>query len=107
MFYNVFERDEMSVATLNATIIEKISSKNPTVADIVVDRLVEQEIQKRAETLTNAIKTYKDTEKLLQKVKPDVETYAVDGTVQSSGFTKQKLEEKSKKPFSFRAPSTG
>ncbi len=62
--------------TIQEAVAEKIAQKGTNVAEIVVDKLVDIEIQRRVEIITKAIKKQDDSGKEFSKLnKNDVVTY--------------------------------
>lgn len=64
------------------------------VRDDVVKKLVTAEIENRVQKLTDALSARKTLFVELKKAeKPDVQTFNADGSVATSGYSKEKLEQ--------------
>ena len=83
--------------TIHEQVAEKLSGISPAVSERVVDTLVEKEVNRRVEMITQGLAKLSDMEREMRKLnKPDVETFNHDGSPANVGFTKQKLDDISK-----------
>lgn len=93
---------DLNVAMSSQTISQRVASEvasvasTPAILDSVVKSLVSQEINRRSDALLKVINQAFSLKKELYKVKPDILSYNVDGTVAQAAWSKPKLEEKKK-----------
>ena len=86
----------MTLQNINTAVIDDIKSSNEQVLNAVRNRLVSKEVDRRVDALTKAIEEAGKQEKELLKFRPDVTTYNDDGSVQSTGWSKAKKDEREK-----------
>lgn len=73
-----------------------LKNSSDAVKTRLVSTLVEREVLNRVDVLDKALVKLKDVKKDLEKVKPDQETFDVDGKLISSGYSKVKADERKK-----------
>ena len=83
--------------TINEQVAERIKGIAPDVESKVVDLLVDKEVNRRVELITQGLGKLSDLEREARKVsKPDVEAYDEKGNLSSSSYSKQRAEERQK-----------
>jgi hypothetical protein len=80
--------------SIRELVTDNLSSSGPKVKDTVVTALTQEEINKRVETVRNALPLVDTARGVLKKFKADVITYNEDGSVKDEGWSKQNLEAK-------------
>jgi hypothetical protein len=86
----------MTTQQISIVVAERIKNIAPAVSDKVVEHLVNKELTRRSEAV---IQGFGDLDKMkteLKKIKPDVVSYNLDGSVANSNWTKATLEAKNK-----------
>ena len=78
--------------TIRESISKKIKESNPAVLEGVIDSLVKEEIEKRKDMVKKGVEKYEELEKVFKKTKPDHVLYNLDGTEQSSSWSKDGLD---------------
>jgi hypothetical protein len=81
---------------IKKAVAEKIASSNDAVAARVIDAMAEATLAKRVKTITDAYIEVDNLNKDLRRAKPDMVTYAEDGAVASSLYSKAALEARNK-----------
>lgn len=80
--------------SINETVAAKLSDISPTVNGRVVDLLVEKEITRRVELITQGLSRLTEFDRENRKLsKPDVETFNADMTPAAPQFSKARVEE--------------
>lgn len=82
--------------TIRDSVRESLKSLGPKTREMVIDHYANLEADKQATALIKTIDKLSEAEKTMQRMRPDLETYGDDGKVQSSGWSKAKLEERTK-----------
>lgn len=86
----------MKPIELNIAVADKVKALGaPHIVEMVVDRLADAEVTRRADALMSAIRLADCATLELRKLKPDVVTFAPDGT-RTEAFTKGVLDSKTK-----------
>lgn len=86
----------MKPTELNIAVADKVKALGaPKIIELVVGRLVDSEVMRRADALMSAIRLAESTTLELHKLKPDVVTFAPDGA-KTEAFTKGVLDSKTK-----------
>lgn len=85
--------------SIRESISRKVKESNKSVVDGVIDSLVNGELERRKEMIKQGVEKYEALEKELRKMKPDNVSYNLDGSEQSSSWSKEGLDKynKSKK----------
>lgn len=79
--------------TINEQVAEKLAEISPTVESKVVDLMVDKEVSRRVELITQGLGKLSDWEREGRKLsKPDVETFNEDGSQASAVFSKSHLD---------------
>lgn len=81
---------------ITEAVIANMKDMSPRVVDKVVEAVVERELNKKAEALVRVFDLVSREEKELKKIKPDIVSYNEDGSVASSTWSKQALDNKGK-----------
>jgi|SRR5882724_2643018 len=79
--------------SVQTKVAEQIINIAPKVEDKVVDALVSRELNRRSDSLVQAMDKLSKLEVDLKKIKPDVVTYDINGKVASESYSKVKSEE--------------
>jgi hypothetical protein len=83
--------------TINEQVAERIKGISPQVEETVVNLLVDKEVNRRVELITQGLTRLEEFDRESRKLsKPDVETFDGDGNVASSGFSKDRTEARKK-----------
>jgi hypothetical protein len=83
--------------TINEQVAERIKGIAPDVENKVVDLLVDKEVNRRVEIITQGLGKLEELDRESRKLsKPDVETFGEDGNLSSSGYSKARKEEREK-----------
>lgn len=83
--------------SLQVKVAEMIKTNAPQqVEDKVIGALVEREVKRRSDALTQAIDGLSKMEGDRRKMKPDLVTYNEDGTVKDQSFSKKLIDEQQK-----------
>jgi hypothetical protein len=83
--------------TINEQVGEKLKAIAPVVENKVVDLLVDKEVNRRVEIITQGLGKLEELDRESRKLsKPDVESYDGDGNLSSSGYSKVRKEEREK-----------
>lgn len=82
--------------TVHTMVAGRLATIVPVVTDKVVDVLVGREVQKRSDAMVKVIDLLDQQEKALSKIRPDQLQHDEKGTVLSSTYSKQRLDEKKK-----------
>lgn len=82
--------------SLRETVVERLKSSAGTVTEKVLKVLLEKELDRRSEMLLQALDKRDALIKEGRKFKPDLVSYAADGTTLSEGWSKPKLDEKNR-----------
>jgi hypothetical protein len=100
------ETKTSQAGTIRESISKKIKESNPTVVEGVIDSLVKDELEKRKEMVKKGVEKYEELEKAFNKMKPDHIMYNLDGTEQSSSWSKDGLEKYNKAKKELEALNT-
>lgn len=79
-----------------AVVAERVGSSGPTVLERVIEIMTEEQLKKRVSTLLATMTMADNLVKDIRKIKPDHVLLTEEGSVVSSGYSKQKLEELNK-----------
>jgi len=80
---------------LKEAVHEKVKGLNPTIANLVVEKLADETIKKRVDLVCSVMTEMDRIEKDLRKIKPTVKTYTIEG-VENAVFSKDDWETKNK-----------
>ena len=81
------------MATVKELVVEQLATDVSSVRTRVIAQLVEEEQARRVKAVLKVIGMLDEARKAGFKIKPDHVTYGSDSSVQTSGYTKPKLEE--------------
>lgn len=87
---------ESVTRSLQKEVSEKVELASKSVKDKVVEMLAEKEVQARTDATMSVLAKLNETNKELNKMKPDNVLYDVDGKEVSATYTKAKLDERKK-----------
>lgn len=80
--------------SINEQVAEKLAGISPTVSGKVVDLLVDKEVNRRVELITQGLGKLSEMERETRKLsKPDVETFNTDLTPATPQFSKARVDE--------------
>ncbi len=82
--------------SIGIKVAEQIAAAGSAILGKVVDKLASAEIEKRADSLLNAVNAAVTTKRELQKIKPDVINYDGEGKELPGVYSKGKIDEKKK-----------
>jgi hypothetical protein len=80
---------------LREAVHTKIKELNPAIADLVVERLAQETIEKRVALVCSVMTEMDNLEKTIKRIKPNVKTYNDDGTERAE-YSKDEWENKKK-----------
>lgn len=86
----------MAFNELQADLTAKLAESAPSIRVNVIESLAKKEQQARADAVLAVLEKIQAATKGFYKLKEDQATYNADGTVQSTGFSKTKLDERKK-----------
>jgi transcription termination factor NusB len=79
---------------IKQTVTDLLKDSGQNVKDQVVNTLFKAELDKRTDACLKVIEKITENEKAYKKAnKPDIETFKEDGKVDTSGYSKAKVEE--------------
>jgi multidrug resistance efflux pump len=82
------------MTSINEQVAAKLADISPTVTGKVVDLLVEKEVNRRVELITQGLSKLNEFDRETRKLsKPDVEAFNADLTPAAPQFTKARVEE--------------
>lgn len=82
------------MSSINEQVAEKLAGISPAVNGKVVDLLVEKEVNRRVELITQGLSKLNEMDRETRKLsKPDVETFNADLTPAAPQFSKARAEE--------------
>jgi len=87
---------ESASKTLMKEVSEKVEMSSKSVKDKVVEMLAEKEVQARTDATMSVLSKLNETNKALNKVKPDNVSYDQDGKEVSATYSKAKFDERKK-----------
>lgn len=73
-------------------ITEALAKISPRVEDELVEAAVTREVNKRKEAISKVMDALENIRREIRRVKPDVNTYDLEGKVVSTGYTKAGLD---------------
>lgn len=83
--------------TINEQVADRLKTIAPDVESKVVELMVEKETNRRVEIISQAIAKLDDMQREQRKLgKPDQQSFDGDGKEVSSGFSKERTEERKK-----------
>jgi hypothetical protein len=81
------------MSSINEAVAEKLANISPVVNEKVVDLLVDKEVNRRVELITQGLAKLNEAERETRKLsKPNAETFNADGSVATTAFTKDALD---------------
>lgn len=82
----------MSVSKLKEAVAVQIAKSVPAVTDLVVNKLVNEEINKRAKAVEQAIGLHETLQKQIASIGPDIKTFTVEGKEASANYSQKQIE---------------
>jgi hypothetical protein len=88
--------EPINTQSIAVAVADRISKIAPAVTDKVIEHLVNKELMRRSEAVINGMSELDKLKNEARKMKPDMISYNLDGSIASSTWSKAKLDEKNK-----------
>lgn len=86
----------MKIEEINKQVMESVNSSKDKILDAITNKFVQDELNRRTDLLTRLVTTTTTFRKEGAKIKPDLTTYNIDGSVASESWSKAQLDKKKK-----------